>query len=42
MLILCSYLNVIEQFCLNMPLFEKYKGDLDWRLLAAISYQESH
>jgi membrane-bound lytic murein transglycosylase F len=24
------------------PLFEKYSGDLDWRLLAAISYQESH
>ena len=24
------------------PLFEKYAQDLDWRLLAAISYQESH
>ncbi|MGO2460203.1 MAG: membrane-bound lytic murein transglycosylase MltF [Ewingella sp.] len=24
------------------PLFEKYAGDIDWRLLAAISYQESH
>lgn len=24
------------------PLFEKYAHDLDWRLLAAISYQESH
>jgi membrane-bound lytic murein transglycosylase F len=24
------------------PLFEKYGQDLDWRLLAAISYQESH
>lgn len=24
------------------PWFEKYAGDLDWRLLAAISYQESH
>ena len=23
-------------------LFEKYAGDLDWRLLAAMSYQESH
>jgi membrane-bound lytic murein transglycosylase F len=24
------------------PLFEKYGQDMDWRLLAAISYQESH
>jgi membrane-bound lytic murein transglycosylase F len=24
------------------PLFEKYSQELDWRLLAAISYQESH
>lgn len=24
------------------PLFEKYGQDIDWRLLAAISYQESH
>lgn len=24
------------------PLFERYAGELDWRLLAAISYQESH
>lgn len=24
------------------PLFERHAGDLDWRLLAAISYQESH
>jgi membrane-bound lytic murein transglycosylase F len=24
------------------PLFEKYSEDVDWRLLAAISYQESH
>ncbi|MFZ4834172.1 membrane-bound lytic murein transglycosylase MltF [Rouxiella sp. Mn2063] len=24
------------------PLFEKYATDIDWRLLAAISYQESH
>lgn len=23
-------------------LFEKYRGDLDWRLLAAIAYPESH
>ncbi|AUC87606.1 membrane-bound lytic murein transglycosylase MltF [Alteromonas sp. MB-3u-76] len=25
-----------------LPLFKKYSGDLDWRLLAAMSYQESH
>ncbi|WP_448564586.1 membrane-bound lytic murein transglycosylase MltF [Thalassotalea ganghwensis] len=24
------------------PIFEKYAQDMDWRLLAAISYQESH
>ncbi|WP_269517619.1 membrane-bound lytic murein transglycosylase MltF [Alteromonas sp. BMJM2] len=24
------------------PLFKRYSGDLDWRLLAAMSYQESH
>lgn len=24
------------------PLFERYADDLDWRLLAALSYQESH
>ncbi|QIW15592.1 lytic transglycosylase F [Pasteurellaceae bacterium RH1A] len=24
------------------PLFEKYKGSLDWQTLAAIAYQESH
>ena len=24
------------------PLFEKYSGDLDWQMLAAIAYQESH
>jgi membrane-bound lytic murein transglycosylase F len=24
------------------PLFERYAGELDWRLLAAVSYQESH
>lgn len=38
-----SYLNAIETVLPKYaPLFEKYKGDLDWRLLAAISYQESH
>ncbi len=25
-----------------IPLFKKYAGELDWRLLAAMSYQESH
>lgn len=25
-----------------MDLFQEYAGDLDWRLLAALSYQESH
>ncbi len=38
-----SYLNAIET---TLPkyekLFEKYKGELDWRLLAAVAYQESH
>lgn len=24
------------------PLFQQYAGDIDWRLLAAMSYQESH
>ena len=24
------------------PLFEKYAEEIDWRLLAAIAYQESH
>jgi membrane-bound lytic murein transglycosylase F len=31
--------NVLPTF---KPWFEQYSGDLDWRLLAAISYQESH
>lgn len=38
-----SYLRAIEQ---TLPkyqhLFEKYKGDLEWQMLAAIAYQESH
>lgn len=38
-----SYLESIETVLPKYaPLFEKYKGDLDWRLLAAIAYQESH
>nr|WP_321573344.1 membrane-bound lytic murein transglycosylase MltF [Pasteurella canis] len=38
-----SYLRAIETVLPKFaPLFEKYKGNLDWRLLAAIAYQESH
>jgi len=38
-----SYLNSIETILPKFePLFTKYKGDLDWRLLAAIAYPESH
>lgn len=38
-----SYLRAIETVLPKfVPLFEKYKGNLDWRLLAAIAYQESH
>ncbi len=38
-----SYLNSIEAILPKFePLFTKHKGDLDWRLLAAIAYQESH
>jgi membrane-bound lytic murein transglycosylase F len=31
--------NKLPQY---QPLFEKYSQELDWRILAAISYQESH
>lgn len=31
--------TILPQFT---PLFQRYAGDLDWRLLAAMSYQESH
>jgi len=38
-----SYLTAIETTLPKFaPLFEKYKGELDWRLLAAVAYQESH
>lgn len=38
-----AYLAAIEtQLPKYQPLFEKYKGNLDWRLLAAVAYQESH
>lgn len=37
------YLKAIEQTLPKFePLFKKYEQELDWRLLAAISYQESH
>lgn len=38
-----AYLKAIENTLPKYaPLFEKYQGDLDWRMLAAIAYQESH
>lgn len=38
-----AYLAAIEKILPQyQPLFEKYKGELDWRLLAAVAYQESH
>lgn len=38
-----SYLQAIETILPKYrPYFERYKGDLDWRLLAAVAYQESH
>lgn len=37
------FIKAIEQKLPKyQPLFEKYGQDVDWRLLAAISYQESH
>ncbi|MDE8033988.1 membrane-bound lytic murein transglycosylase MltF [Actinobacillus equuli subsp. equuli] len=38
-----SYLNAIKSVLPKyQPLFEKYRGDLEWQMLAAIAYQESH
>lgn len=38
-----SYIEAIEQTLPPLkPWFEQYAGELDWRLLAALSYQESH
>ena len=38
-----SYLNAIKNVLPKyQPLFEKYKGELEWQMLAAIAYQESH
>ena len=37
-----SYMNAIENTLPQYsPFFEKYQGELDWRLLAAVAYQES-
>ena len=38
-----SFLQAIDNTLPGLqPLFEKYAHNIDWRLLAAISYQESH
>lgn len=38
-----TFLNAVDNVLPDLqPLFEKYATDIDWRLLAAISYQESH
>lgn len=38
-----SFISAIENTLPKyQPLFERYKGDLDWLTLAAIAYQESH
>ena len=38
-----AYIEAIEQTLPQYkPWFEQYAGELDWRLLAALSYQESH
>ncbi|NIY48971.1 membrane-bound lytic murein transglycosylase MltF [Cedecea colo] len=38
-----TFLSAVDNVLPELrPLFEKYATDIDWRLLAAISYQESH
>ncbi|RJT43142.1 membrane-bound lytic murein transglycosylase MltF [Rahnella woolbedingensis] len=38
-----TFLNAIDSTLPDLqPLFEKYAQNIDWRLLAAIAYQESH
>lgn len=38
-----TFLNAIDMILPTLrPLFERYARDIDWKLLAAISYQESH
>ncbi len=38
-----SFLRAVDSVLPDLqPLFEKYAQEIDWKLLAAISYQESH
>ena len=38
-----TFLRAIDDILPDIrPLFERYAAQIDWRLLAAISYQESH
>ena len=38
-----SFLRAVDNVLPELqPLFEKYASEIDWKLLAAISYQESH
>ncbi len=38
-----SFLRAVDNVLPDLqPLFEKYASEIDWKLLAAISYQESH
>lgn len=38
-----SFLRAVDSVLPDLqPLFEKYAQEIDWKLLAAISYRESH
>ncbi|MDS0116287.1 transglycosylase SLT domain-containing protein, partial [Enterobacter hormaechei subsp. steigerwaltii] len=38
-----TFLRAVDSVLPDLqPLFEKYAEEIDWKLLAAISYQESH
>lgn len=38
-----TFLSAIDSVLPNFrPLFEKHANEIDWKLLAAIAYQESH
>lgn len=38
-----SYMRAIDAILPKyQPLFDKYRGELDWQMIAAIAYQESH
>ncbi|WP_235282700.1 transglycosylase SLT domain-containing protein, partial [Morganella morganii] len=38
-----TFINAINtQLATYRPLFEKYAGKMDWQVLAAIAWQESH